>query len=133
MNRHCAYDHILTGRGLNENSFLPSPESNIKMEDKYLPILYYSLGVIVTLIVFSVSFVLGNWKMRRCRCCVLHDFVSSQRSNYRGDTNSSPVVDLSIVATQPDPVRSDMDRNTFHTADNEFTHSSIRNIEVATI
>lgn len=104
------------------------------MEDKYLPALYYSLGVIVTIIVYSASFVLGNWQMRRCRCCVLHDLVSSQRSSYCGDTDPSPVADLSIVTTKPDPVRSDIDGNTsIYTTDEEFTHSSIRNMKAATI
>ena len=97
------------------------------MEDKYLPALYYSLGVIDTVIVYSTSFVLGNWQMRRCRCCVLHDLVLSQRSSHRRDTNPSPVIDLSIVTTMPDPPRSDIDGNTsIHTADDQFTHSSIR-------
>ena len=135
MNRNCAYDHMLTGRKFDEYSFLPSPESDIKMEDKYLPTLFFSLGIIVTIILYSVFFVLGNWQMTRCRCCALHDLASSQRSGYRGDTDPSPVVDLSIVTTN-DPVRSDIDRNTntsIYTTDDESTHSSIRNIKAATI
>jgi Na+-translocating ferredoxin:NAD+ oxidoreductase RnfE subunit len=52
---------MMTGKEFNEYSFLPSPASNIKMEDKYLPALYYSLGVIVPIIVYSTSIVLGNW------------------------------------------------------------------------
>lgn len=124
---------MLTGREFNEYSFLPSPKSDIKMEDKYLPALYYSLGVIVSVIVYSTSFVLGNWQMRRCRCCVLHDLVSSQ-SSYHGDTDPSPIVDLSLVTTKPDPVRSDIDGNTsIYTTDDEFPHSSIRNMKAATI
>ena len=71
--------------------------------------------------------------MRRCRCCVLHDLVSSQ-SSYHGDTDPSPIVDLSLVTTKPDPVRSDIDGNTsIYTTDDEFPHSSIRNMKAATI
>lgn len=126
------YDYILTGREFNKNSFLPSPESDIKMEDKYLPFLYYGLGVIATAIVYSTTIILTNWRMRRCRCCVLHDLVPSEGSS-RGDTSPSPAIDLAIITTKPDPLRSAIDGNTsIHTADDQFTHSSIRK-QAATI
>jgi hypothetical protein len=127
------YDYILTGRKFHNSSFLPSPESDIKMEDKYLPILYYSLGATITLIGYTSTFVLANWKRTRCPCCAHHDLESNQRSSSRGDTDLSPAIELSIVHTKPDPIRPDVYGNTsIDTADDLLT-PSIRNIRAATI
>lgn len=111
-------------------SSLSSPESEIKMEDKYIPVLCFGLGAIVPIAAYGISFVLGNWQKSRCRCCVLHDLASSERSGY-GDTDHSPDVDLSVITTKPNPARSVQIEILPYTT--LMNHSSIRNMKAATI
>lgn len=75
---------------------LPSSESEIDMQEELLPCLYYSLGAIITLLIFCTTFVLGTWQKRRCQCCVLH----SRGVTDRLDTTGFPYIEFSTFTTK---------------------------------